>query len=106
MIMKTMEIGFGKLSMILVEWKPSLYQLIKSEIRKECKSKLRLYLLAKSFWLTIITVQAAWLNEDIKIKTRLILDVEMIDFVFGNLSEELYPRLKNNNTLDEFVKCF
>ncbi|MCV5514002.1 hypothetical protein OFN04_33215, partial [Escherichia coli] len=47
--------------------------------------------------------QAAWLNEILKSDSP---DIRCrnIDFVFGNLSEELYQRLKNNNTLDEFIK--
>ncbi|EIH4371626.1 hypothetical protein CAZ86_002286, partial [Escherichia coli] len=84
----------------LIEWKPSYYQLIKSEIQNAIEAEALSFVnhLANDHY-----GQAAWLNEILKSDSP---DIRCrnIDFVFGNLSEELYQRLKNNNTLDEFIK--
>lgn len=84
----------------LIEWNPSYYQIIKSEIQNAIESE------ALSFVNHLANDnygQAGWLNEILKSDSP---DIRRrnIDFVFGNLSEELYQRLKKNISLDTFIK--
>lgn len=89
-----------KLNDSLIEWNPSYYQIIKSEIQNAIESE------ALSFVNHLANDQfgqAGWLNEILKSNSP---DIRRrnIDFVFGNLSEELYQRLKKNISLDNFIK--
>lgn len=89
-----------KLNDSLIEWNPSYYQIIKSEIQNAIESE------ALSFVNHLANDQfgqAGWLNEILRSNSP---DIRLrnIDFVFGNLSEELYQRLKKNRSLDDFIK--
>lgn len=89
-----------KLNDSLIEWSPSYYQIIKSEIQNAIESE------ALSFVNHLANDQfgqAGWLNEILKSDSPNIRR-RNIDFVFGNLSEELYQRLKKNISLDNFIK--
>lgn len=84
----------------LIEWNPSYYQIIKSEIQNAIESE------ALSFSKHLDNDcygQAGWLNEILKSESPDIMR-KNIEFVFGNLSEELYQRLKNNDALSGFIK--
>ncbi len=83
----------------LCEWKPSYYQLLKSEIQNKIEAE------ALSFNIHLandIYGQAAWLNEIIKTDNVSVKN-EKIDVIFGNLSEELYIKLRKNPELKQFI---
>ncbi|EKT2295772.1 hypothetical protein QD119_000303 [Salmonella enterica] len=83
----------------LCEWKPSYYQLLKSEIQNKIEAE------ALSFNIHLandIYGQAAWLNEIIR-TDDVDFKNEKIDVIFGNLSEELYIKLRKNQELKEFI---
>ncbi|EAB6380970.1 TPA: response regulator receiver domain [Salmonella enterica] len=83
----------------LCEWKPSYYQLLKSEIQNKIEAE------ALSFNIHLandIYGQAAWLNEIIR-TDNVNFKNEKIDVIFGNLSEELYIKLRKNPELKRFI---
>ncbi|PVB76067.1 hypothetical protein CUR65_10485 [Salmonella enterica subsp. enterica serovar Legon] len=83
----------------LCEWEPSYYQLLKSEIQNKIEAE------ALSFNIHLandIYGQAAWLNEIIK-TDNVSSKNEKIDVIFGNLSEELYIKLRKNPELKQFI---
>ncbi|AKE60115.1 response regulator receiver domain [Citrobacter farmeri] len=83
----------------LCEWRPSYYQLLKSEIQNKIEAE------ALSFNIHLandIYGQAAWLNEIIKAEDGVLKD-DNIDVIFGNLAEELYIKLRKNDKLRGFI---
>lgn len=83
----------------LIEWNPSYYQIIKSEIQNTIEAE------ALSFNNHLANDcygQAGWLNQILN-STSDEVKKKNIDFVFSNLSEELYERLKGNRTLVGFI---
>ncbi|PIJ48226.1 hypothetical protein BL250_17710 [Erwinia sp. OLTSP20] len=83
----------------LIEWNPSYYQIIKSEIQNTIEAE------ALSFNNHLENDdygQAGWLNQIINSNSAEVKK-KNIDFVFSNLSEELYERLKGNRTLVGFI---
>lgn len=90
---------WNSLNESLCEWKPSYYQLLKSEIQNKIEAE------ALSFNIHLandIYGQAAWLNEIIKTDNVSVKN-EKIDVIFGNLSEELYIKLRKNPELKQFI---
>ncbi|HDL7361908.1 response regulator receiver domain [Yersinia enterocolitica] len=83
----------------LNEWKPSYYSMIKSEIQNKIEAE------ALSFEVHLandIYGQAAWLNEILKATDQNIRK-EKIDFIFKNIAEELYFKLRSNESLIDFI---
>ncbi|EKN4694855.1 hypothetical protein ABF228_001386 [Yersinia ruckeri] len=83
----------------LYEWKPSYYNILKSEIQNKIEAE------ALSFEVHLandIYGQAAWLNEVLKDNdpdSR----KDKIDFIYKNIAEELYFKLRGNENLNEFL---
>jgi len=83
----------------LIEWNPSYYQIIKSEIQNTIESE------ALSFNNHLANDdygQAGWLNQILN-STSDEVKKKNINFVFSNLSEELYERLRGNKSLVGFI---
>lgn len=83
----------------LIEWNPSYYQIIKSEIQNTIEAE------ALSFNNHLANDgygQAGWLNQILNSASDEIKR-KNIEFVFSNLSEELYERLKGNKSLVGFI---
>ncbi|HFP3028271.1 TPA: response regulator receiver domain [Yersinia enterocolitica] len=83
----------------LYEWKPSYYNIIKSEIQNKIEAE------ALSFEVHLandIYGQAAWLNEVLK-DSELDSRKDRIDFIYKNIAEELYFKLRSNQSLNEFL---
>ncbi|RVU77395.1 response regulator receiver domain [Pantoea dispersa] len=93
------ELIWKTLNESLIEWNPSYYQIIKSEIQNTIESE------ALSFNNHLANDgygQAGWLNQILNSSSTEIKK-KNIDFVFSNLSEELYERLKENSALVGFI---
>ncbi|MCP6627901.1 response regulator receiver domain [Klebsiella pneumoniae] len=90
---------WDNLSKSLYEWKPSYYNILKSEIQNKIEAE------ALSFEVQLdndIYGQAAWLNEVLK-NSDLESRKDKIDFIFKNIAEELYFKLRKNENLNEFI---
>jgi len=90
---------WGNLGDSIYEWKPSYYSIIKSEIQNKIEDEALSF---EDHLANDIFGQAAWLNEILKDNdshTR----KEKIDFVFKNIAEELYFKLRANTPLNEFI---
>ncbi|WP_247605240.1 hypothetical protein, partial [Providencia rettgeri] len=83
----------------IYKWRPSYYNIIKSEIQNKIEAE------ALSFEVHLandVYGQAAWLNEILK-NTDTETRKEKIDFIFRNIAEELYFKLRENSDLNNFI---
>ncbi|MCL9647443.1 response regulator receiver domain [Pantoea eucrina] len=90
---------WGNLGNSIYEWKPSYYSIIKSEIQNKIEAEAFPF---DDHLANDIFGQAAWLNEILKDNDSYNRK-EKIDFVFKNIAEELYFKLRANTSLNEFI---
>ncbi|MFV5375372.1 response regulator receiver domain [Acinetobacter calcoaceticus] len=89
---------WNTLTQSLIEWKPTYYQLMQSEIQNFIESEALAF---NKRYNNEILGQAAWLNEIIKSDTN--SQQEIIKSIYRNLSEDLYFKFKKSNSLNNYL---
>lgn len=83
----------------LIEWKPTYYQLMQSEIQNFIESEALAF---NKRYNNEVLAQAAWLNEIIKSDKH--SQQQIINSIYKNLSEDLYFKFNKSTSLNSYIE--